>query len=131
MVLASHRAARELRNFSSTDIEPALLEPLLYVAIRRYQTPPEAIDVRMFLGRQEERPPFVGGILAAWIREAAVALGAFEDESAIEGFSWVAAFPLDAVKPGLAIVIKSRRPGHDGEHFVRSLIRQQELDSWR
>lgn len=131
VALASHRAARDRRNVSSIEVDPTLLEPLLYVAIRRYQTPAEAVDVRIFLGRQGSHPPSEVGIPPAWIREAGVVLRAFEDGSVTEAFHYVAAFPLDAVRPGLSIMVTSKRPGLDGVSFAQSLIRQQELDAWR
>ena len=129
VALASQMAMRNGRTLSRSNIERELLEPIVYVAIRTLdaagrQTMTGTVHLTGPAPRQRIDP--------LWVKPPGSVLRSLEPEADVRSVTFVAAFPLDAVKPGVEVALQLRPSRSSTVLFTpRGLITPTEFNKWR
>ena len=131
VALASHVAKLEGRTLSPSNIDRALIEPVLYVAVRVHG-PTDSGSRRTMTRSIHLAGPGLERVAPLWTRPPRSVLQSLEREREIDSVTFVAAFPLDAVKPRLEFAVRIR-PSRWSEVVLlsRGLITPKEFDRWR
>ena len=133
VAMASYVATREGRSLSLAQIDKTLVDPLVYVAVRRGlfpSLPYTATDLNIYLTAPGRSRITHDRINPVWKRSAAPVLSSFERDRDVEAFAFVAAFSLDAVRPGLEVFIEAKTSRGD-RYFTATFIGEDEFDKWR
>jgi hypothetical protein len=138
VALASHRAWADGRLLHPSEVGDTLVAPVVYVSVRRAQMPDDfdALDgAEIFLVAVGRLAPFAippaQRVRPQWVRTDGAVLQAFEDQDEIRAVAFVAAFPIDALRPDWYLVYERQERGGRSRLFNQTLISQNDLTAWR
>lgn len=129
VALASHMTMREGRTLTPSNIDRALLEPIVYVAIRAFDAiSRQTITGTVHLAGPEPRQR----IDPVWVRPPGSVLRSLQREADFSSVTFVAAFPVNAIKPGVEVALQLRSSRSSLIVFApRGLITRNEFNKWR
>ncbi len=136
---AAHARQAAGRSLDVEEVPSWMAAPVAYVAIRAPRPAPEDIVGPLSIALVTAdtptccRYPQTSRVPALWVSDDVTALARFGAPTPFEGVGLVAAYPLEALQPGLDLVVFKRvdRPTGPASVEVRVRLEANLLDKWR